>query len=254
MNQSNPSSFRIVTYNILLGGMGRLDPIYETFLYLNPDLVAMTECDDPDAVAYLANKLNLEYALAEAPNSPHHIAILSKHPIGQMINLAPSCPSLTHGALEAVIDTPNNPLHLIAAHLPYGLTAQHEQTRLEQLNQILNNTPNANTAILLGTLNAHAPYHNFDPANLPPDTTAPTTLPTDLINQITQSGHVDALHQILPNNTQHTFSTGYPALTPDYIFLPPNLAKNLTAAHIETGGFAPYCSDHYPVCCDIKLD
>ncbi|MHC4994668.1 MAG: endonuclease/exonuclease/phosphatase family protein [Planctomycetota bacterium] len=253
MNQASPTPYRVVTYNILLGGMGRLDPIYETFLYLNADLIAMTECDDPDAVAYLANKLGLEYALAEAAGSDHHVAVMSKAPIGQMINLSAITEGLTHGALEAVIDRPSGPLRVIAAHLPYGLSAEAESQRLAELERILGAAEAPDESLLLGTLNAAAPYHVFNASNLPPDTPCQAPLATAVVDRLTELGYVDGLRRGAPELDQPTYSTGYPALTPDYVFLPASLGDRVKAAHVETGGFAPYCSDHYAVCCDLDL-
>lgn len=75
--------FRIVTYNIEFGGVGRVDALYSVLAHVNADVVALTEADDPAVVATLAERLQLHHVWAEG-SGDRHIATLSRFPIEQM--------------------------------------------------------------------------------------------------------------------------------------------------------------------------
>ncbi|HID52384.1 MAG TPA: hypothetical protein EYP41_10140, partial [Anaerolineae bacterium] len=56
---------RIVTYNLEFGGRGREDAIYAVLSHLDADVVGLTEADDPDVAAELAQRLEMQYVWAE---------------------------------------------------------------------------------------------------------------------------------------------------------------------------------------------
>lgn len=260
MTAAGSNRLRIVSYNILDGGLGRLDPIYETLLYLDADVIGLVEADDPAGVAYLARKLGMEHVIAEANDSTHHVALLSRRPIERMINLAVRVPRMKKAAMEAVISAGAAPLRIIVAHLPAHF--QHEDDRMAELGPLLDAVEEGASTemptVMVGDFNASAPWHPIDHAALKPTRAARLaaiggTPRYDVVNEITRRGYVDALHQIHQGPTRHTFTTGYPANRVDYIWVSPDLSGRLLGGDVETGGFAPYCSDHYPIWTDIRI-
>ncbi|MEX2673236.1 MAG: endonuclease/exonuclease/phosphatase family protein [Phycisphaeraceae bacterium] len=253
---------RLVSYNILDGALGRYDPVYETLAYLDADVVAVCEADDPKGLAYIADKLSMEHLLAEANHSSHHVAVLTRLPVEQMINLGVKIPHLENAAMQVVLrPTPDAaPVRLIVAHLTAGLQAEAEQKRLAELDSILaflDAQPPMPT-LIAGDLNASAPYHPFDPDALPPHRRARLAdrdyqLDHTVIQRLLDAGYIDAHRQTHTDAPPpHTFTTGFPALKLDYIFISPDLSDRLVDADVETGGFAPYCSDHYPVWAQLR--
>lgn len=258
MNESAHRDIRLLSYNILNGGMGRLDPIYETLLYLDADVIALNEADETSA-AYLARKIGCEYALAEANcGGAYDVALLSRLPIERMVNLGVRFPRLGRTAMEAIVTVGGEPWRIIAAHLTSGLDADDEQRRLTEVEAVLTAIGEERyPTVLMGDLNASAAYHPFDPDAVTPRVRQRVAarggrVDHAVIDRLLESGLVDAYHQIHPRDARHTFSTGFPALRIDYILLDAALAPRLIDADIERGGFAPYCSDHYPIWATLR--
>lgn len=259
MPKSNPDHFRMVSYNILNGGVGRHEPIAETLRWLDGDVVSLIEADDPDFVSYLAHKLDYDHVLVHA-DTEHHVAMLSRLPIDRAVNLKSRCPALHRTALEAVLTIRDQPLRVIAIHLRAGITMEREAVRMRELDELIpvlleiDDLP----TVLMGDFNANAPYHHLDIASARPKTQARLAeqngeIPYDVIHRLTDLGFTDSYHAQHPTGSACTLSTGYPAQRVDYIWLDQSLAGLLVAADVETGGFTRYCSDHYPVWADLNL-
>lgn len=244
---------RIVAYNILCGGLGRLDPIAETLLHLNGDVTALIEANDPDAVAYLARRADAHHALSESPNGAFHVALMSRWPIVEMINLGLRRPELSRAALAAIVECPAGPLRVIVLHLLSGLGERLEAVRLAELRDILNHDAfDDMPTVLAGDLNANSPDHPVDvdaaePAVRQRLLSDPDTLRHEVVEHLQAEGWTDALVAVGPDPVPHTFSTGFPSTRLDYIFANPALRGALRNAGVERGGFTPYCSDHFPI-------
>lgn len=256
--QRDPALIRLVTWNILKGGLGRLDPIYETLDYLRPDLVGLCETSEHSA-SYLAGKLGMDYALAEARDEEHHVALLSRWPIQRMLNVGAAA-SVQRGALDATVHRHGQPLRAAVVHLSPGVGPHAERQRLDELDRILPfiDPAAAIPAAILGDFNADAPYHPTDPGAMSPWrrarlALAGDTLAHDVVDRMTGAGWTDAYRRAVTGPPRHTLTTGHPAQRVDYIWLDAALAPRVIAADVETGGFAPYASDHFPLWADLRM-
>ena len=266
MSAREAKNLRIVSYNILDGGLGRLDPIYETLLYLDADVVGLVEADDPAGVAYLARKLRMEHVMAESKNSSHHVALLSRRPIDRMINLTVRLPHMKKAALEATITFDDEALRFVVLHLPAHFEDEDARMReIVPLLDVLDEHAGADgqRTVMMGDFNASAPYHPLNMAALKPSRRARLetiggTPRHDVVNAVLERGYVDTYQRChaglpgVPASVKQTFTTGYPANRVDYIWVTPDLADRVAAADVETGGFAPYCSDHYPIWTELS--
>lgn len=250
---------KLVTYNILDGGLGRLDPIFETLLYLDADFVSLCEADDPRGAAYLADKLDAQLLLAESPTGDKHVAALTRLPVISMTNLGIAIPSLTRAAMQTIVNTASgHPLRIITMHLNAGQQPEDEQVRLAELAAILDYIAEPTMpTVLMGDLNACAPYHPIDTAAMAPHRRERLQarggqLDHDVINCLTADGWIDAYHRLHRDAPRQTFTTGFPALRLDYVFLSQDLVPALVDGDVETGGFAPYCSDHFPLWISLR--
>ena len=246
-------ALKIVSYNILDGGLGRLDPIYETLSYLDADIVGLCEADDPRGVRYLAEKLDMDFVTAEG-EAPRAVALLSRWPVRNMVNLSVRDATLDRGAMEAVVEVNGQPLRVAIVHLQAGQRREDEDRRLTQLDALFGAlNGQALATVLMGDFNAAAPYHPFDLHAASPKVQGrlaergASQPDHDAIRAIEKRGWLDAYHRLHPEQPRHTYTTGFPASRFDYIWVSADLADRLAEADVECGGFAPYCSDHYPI-------
>ena len=81
---------RIISYNILDGGVGRADPLAEVIEAQKPDVVALVEADDLSVLQRIAQRLDMDYVQAVGKDGKAS-AILSRHRIRDSVN---------HGAIR----------------------------------------------------------------------------------------------------------------------------------------------------------
>jgi len=248
---------RIATYNILDGGLGRLDPIAETLKVIDADVVAVIEANDVDGIAYIAGKLGYEYVVAESPTTRFHVAMLSRLPIVEAVNLGVRRRQLSRAALRATVGDGDEAMQWLVVHLDSGLGADVEANRVREMQWLLADLADDGLRrVIAGDLNTNAPYHPVDTDAATPDVQQrladdPTLIRHDLVDALVADGWVDAYARVHPGNPVHTFSTAYASTRLDYIFVDDALAGRVIDAGVETRGFAPYCSDHFPLWADL---
>src|SRR5437868_4503721 len=109
---------RIISYNILDGGVGRADPLAEVIEAQRPDVVGLVEADDLAVVERIANRLKMDYV--HAAGNSHAAALLSRYPIVESINHAPLQPKLSKCFVEAKLKTAQSEMIVAAIHLHAG--------------------------------------------------------------------------------------------------------------------------------------
>ena len=97
---------RVLAYNLCFGGADRVDAIHAVLAQVNADVVALTEADDQQVVATLAERLAMHHIWARG-SGDRHIATLSRFPVTdwQVYNTPP----LTQAVLETKIEMPHPP-------------------------------------------------------------------------------------------------------------------------------------------------
>jgi len=187
------------------------------------------------------------------------VALLGRLPIRRAVNLSVRCDALQRSACEAIVDIAGQSLRIIGLHLVSGITAQREQQRMDAVDAILagvdvDEMPTA----LLGDFNAHAPWHPLNVDAPTPDRqdqieAARAGVNAKLLPRLADAGWADVHHQQLGDAVPHTIETYAPCLRVDYVLANAALAERSTRAGVETRGFAPYVSDHFPVWADFTI-
>jgi hypothetical protein len=77
---------RIVSYNLMDGGVGRADPLAEVLLAQRADIIGLTEAGDLTVLRRLSTRLGMEFVCCHAPLGT--VAILSKHCLAGVVNTA----------------------------------------------------------------------------------------------------------------------------------------------------------------------
>ena len=74
---------RVLSYNILVGGTGRVNQLAQIIQSADPDVVGLVEATNPHVVEALAERLGMQYRMS---GSPRHsvdwqVTLLSRLPI-----------------------------------------------------------------------------------------------------------------------------------------------------------------------------
>ena len=240
---------RIVSYNILDGGVGRADPIAEVLLAQRPDVVGLVEADDPDMIARVAWRLGFDCVAAEGRNG-RTAALLTRGRILQSTNLVPLLDGdRPRSFLLATVELDGRDLDVAVIHLTSKASDEHEARREREIETILKATEPLRSAgrphVLMGDFNAVSPTWRVEPDALP-DKVRPhyeangNAIPRRAIRAMLDAGYVDA-HAA---DATPTFTTAQPGLRLDYIFAHGCAASS---AWVETDRLADFASDHRPV-------
>ena len=123
---------RLIAYNIMLGGVGRADPIAEVLLGRRPDVIGVHEASNGDVLRRMAKRLNMDFVVAETRGGP--VALFSRFAIVDSTNVA-ALIDATMPVLDATLDVAGRPMHVRVAHL----TSVEESDRMGQA--LINRVP-----------------------------------------------------------------------------------------------------------------
>lgn len=257
---------KLMAYNILEGGLGRIDPLAEVIRQSDADIVVCPEATDGEQFAKLAARLNMDQFRAENPRNPEGaVGLLVRRPLvlREAVNHAPLDKRLTRAALRATIDVPgaSTPLVVIGVHLHARETFADEAIRAAELPAVLDiAAPFAEAPHLLaGDFNAHHPDQPIDLATARKKTLERikgqgNIIPRDIVREILARGYVDT-HAATrpPADFGRTLTTAHPALRTDYIFAPRAFAHRVTSCEVMAHPLARFASDHFPVVATFTL-
>ncbi len=246
-------ALRILSYNILEGGEGRLPQLIRVIQSQRPDVVALLEACSRPHLEVLARALKMELVCGEANNGLDHVAWLSRLPIVRAKDHR--VPIFAKTLLEIEIVADGTPLILFATHLKAGRGQEKEQRRVAEVQAILDilQTRAGQPHLLMGDLNSLHPQDQPDTAAYL--TTEPAEKGDDLYDmqrrrallRLLSAGYVDCYRALYPTESGYTYKLPTPGLRLDYIFASPDLAQRLAVCEVVTGGEAETASDHYPI-------
>jgi exodeoxyribonuclease-3 len=248
---------RLVSYNILDGGVGRADPLAEVIAAQRPDIVVLVEADDLPVIGRIAGRLGMDFVSGEGKK--HGGAILSRFPILESINHSLLREELVDLLLEASVRDPQGQEWTLAAvHLHPRAGEEDEKIREKEVATILEiyeplrkaNKPH----VLAGDFNANSPIQEIDPARCKKRTREDFLanggkIPRRCVAALESAGYVDSLQAVhgAAAGRMGSFTTQSPGQRVDYIFTFGIPAKRITEAKIETDRLAEFASDHFPV-------
>jgi endonuclease/exonuclease/phosphatase family metal-dependent hydrolase len=250
---------RILSYNILDGGVGRADLLGQVIETQRPDVVGLVEAEDAQVVGALANRLGMDFIQAEGNKKGSAAALLSRLPIRHSINHAPSHPGITKSFLEAVVvDASGNEWPLGILHLHAHATEADEDIREREIAEVLEifrpHREAKRPHLLMGDFNANAPYQMIEPSLCKMSTRREWyqnggKLPRRVIARVLEAGYADSLRMLHPAmaETAGSFSTEFPGQRVDYVFTFGIDAARVKQARVVYDEPAKVASDHYPV-------
>jgi endonuclease/exonuclease/phosphatase family metal-dependent hydrolase len=109
-------TFRVMTYNILFGGVGRESLIRDVVSAVHPDVVVFTEVTSADSLDAIADVVGPHRAGGTGRSSREHPAIVSRWPILERHPLGP--PWAPHKWVEATLEPYGGPrVNIVGVHL-----------------------------------------------------------------------------------------------------------------------------------------
>lgn len=255
---------RIISYNILDGGLGRADPIAEVLLAQRPDIVGLVEADNAEVLDRIAWRLSFDYVAAEGREG-RTAALLTRGDIVESMNHAARLGEPgPRSFLEATIELAGVALPLAVIHTTAGANEKDESQRQREVAEVLRVFADARQSgvahVLLGDFNANSPVQMIERDRLPEMSKKAFddnggNLPRRVVQTILDAGYADAFAVARPEaaKAQGSFTTRQPGQRVDYVFTHGIDLARVVAGWIETDRLATFASDHYPVGVELRL-
>jgi endonuclease/exonuclease/phosphatase family metal-dependent hydrolase len=253
---------KLLSYNILDGGSGRVELLAKVIERQQPDVVGLVEAEDDSVVEQFAGRMDMDYV--HAPGNKKASALLTRLPIARTINHALLHPELEKSLLEATIVRPDGrELTVGVVHLHAGPYEADEQVRERELDVVLRifapHRAGKVPHLLCGDFNANAQHQRIDPAKCKPKTRAAWEVQGDLPRRVVQrlldAGYVDTLYAYdrEAGETGVTFTTKHPGQRVDYFFSHGVDVSQMRRAWIVNDAPAKDASDHFPVGLELAV-
>jgi exonuclease III len=258
VQRTSPLCF--LTYNILDGGRGREQELFEIIAAQKADVIILQEVAEHTFVTRLAARLNANYFIAES-NSERTLALLTLLTIRGASDFHPSM--LRHTCLQAALEyAPHQTLTVFGIHLAApAYTLLVELYRLRELGAIFRRiaaTP-AEKIIIAGDFNSIAPGDAPDFSHLPFSLRLSIFLQggymaRQVIGRMRARGFTDVYRALHPNGNGYTLPASQPNTRLDYFFVNNALHQNIhTCDVVSTPNALKHASDHLPVRMELHL-
>jgi len=247
-------TFRLLTYHILHGGIGRVDAIAKVIGACAPDLVLLQEATDVRTVERLAEATGMAEGRTFQKQS---LGFLSRRPVAFYQWIRPRISR--HAFVEVVPE--GERICVFGVHLAAVHAAWTERRRVLELRALLQSVERHRDRfhVLAGDFNTVAPGDEFElnrlPLRLRPLVWASGgRVRWRTIQTVIDAGYVDAFRAHHPNEPGLTLPTHAPHIRLDYVFVPQRQSDRLVACDVVSSDDAVGASDHFPVVADFQLD
>jgi endonuclease/exonuclease/phosphatase family metal-dependent hydrolase len=249
----------VATYNLELGGREQIEAIYTVLAHMQAAIVGLTEADDPQIVATLAERLGYHHVRA-AGSGDRHIAMLSRFPIvdWHIYNQPP----LTQAVLQVTVAVGNGRLTLYNIHfLPYLLLPYelHRWRAVGALLKLIRQQP-PGLHLILGDLNAIGPGDKVLQHLNPPRMQRTMRWQLGLVFKLAlprllRAGYSDCFRHLHPHEDGFTWYTREHRTTRyDYILADRVMIGRLLACRVVDEIEAiPQASDHFPLLAEFEM-
>jgi endonuclease/exonuclease/phosphatase family metal-dependent hydrolase len=245
--------FRLLTYNILHGGGGRIDAIAQVINSCAPDLVLLQEATNPANVERLAAATGMEDCRTFQRQSLGYLS-RKKVSFSQWIR-----PRISRHAFLEVVPA-GDELRVFGVHLSAVHAAWTERRRVLELHALLKSIDQHREGfhVLTGDFNTVAPGEEFDTGKLPFRLKPLIWLSGGsvrwrTIQTVLDEGYVDAFKLKHPNYPGLTLPTTNPHIRLDYVFVPHAHSTRVMACEVVRHPAAVNASDHFPVAADLHV-
>lgn len=248
------ASFKIVSYNIRFGGLGREELLTRVLQTLDADLIILQEATHPRVVEHLAEGLDMPTWAARKGFS---LGFLSRRTVREWRWHKIS--SLKHPVLEVDLE---RAFKVYGVHLRPHLFKWSERRRIGEVISFLDivyaDTP-GKPHLVVGDFNSIAPDDEAQISLMPTWIRALIRISggqilTEVIEKVIESGYTDGYRHLHTQHSGFTFPSLFPRLRLDYAFLSADLRERLTACRVITDHpDLRLASDHLPLVTILEI-
>ena len=245
-------ALRLLSYNILKGGLGREEPLAAVISSCDPDVVIFQEAYRPSVIQQLARTCGYDHW---ASSQGHSVAFMSRLAIAGHVWRRVRWAKRAYLEIVTSTDFRIYGVHLSAVHS--NLTEQRRGYELRALLRSIERHQHG-LHIVMGDFNTLAPGERLDMNKLPPRLRALAWVTGKSIRWITirlmlEAGYVDAYRKF-HGDEGHTFTTGDPHVRLDYGFVPEPFKGNLQRCEVvRDHPKLKSASDHFPLLTELTL-
>lgn len=228
-------TFRVMTYNILYGGVGRESLIRDVVEAIHPDIAVFTEVTSADSFKVIAEPVGPHRAEGAIRKNGQRAVIVSRWPVSKSRLLGP--PWAPRKWVEATIQpSAGPPVSVCGVHLvPQPLWPFEVSRRIEMRTLVEQLPPREGMPhIIAGDFNARMPGDRFlrDHAELwvRLECAVQGGWPRWALKGMVDAGYVDCYRTCHEREDGFTVPAWDPAIRLDYIFASPALRQSLKAA------------------------
>jgi endonuclease/exonuclease/phosphatase family metal-dependent hydrolase len=245
-------TFRLMTYNIMHGGWGRLAEISEVINSCAPDLVLLQEATSPSNVERIASATGMaEWQSFERQS----LAFISRRKVAFAKWIRPRISR--HAFIEVVPE--GEKLRLFGVHLSAVHAAWTEYRRVLELRALLRSVARHQDGfhVLGGDFNTVAPNETLDIDRLPLRLRPFVWLSGGrirwrTIQTVLDAGYLDVYRTQHPDDPGTTLPASNPHLRLDYMFVPQRDHDRLIRSDVVRHPQAALASDHLPVVAEFR--
>jgi endonuclease/exonuclease/phosphatase family metal-dependent hydrolase len=242
---------RILSYNILKGGIGREALIASVICAADADIVMLEEAHHSASLAAVAKAAGYPYFDTQRSRST---AFMSRIPVQHHWHSAP----LIHSPFLEVSPEGTN-IRIWGVHLTSLLSTLTEWIRAQEIRLLLQKVNPAVPHVMTGDFNTLAPGDVFDKTALPRHLRMILALsggdiPRNALKQLIDSGYTDAFRHLHPSENGWSLPAHQPNTRLDYAFVSSHLKNRLVNCQVlTTPEEVRQASDHLPVMVEIDV-
>jgi endonuclease/exonuclease/phosphatase family metal-dependent hydrolase len=247
-------SFKLLSYNIRFGGLGREQALTEVIRQVQPELVVFQEAIHPDVIERLADKTGLKFWAAR---KNHSIGYISRNEIAYHEWHYPA--GARHPFLEVV--PVGSEARIFGLHLSARFSKWDERRRAREIRALLAGIKRHQDGlhVLVGDFNTLAPGEILETRRMPAWIRAliwvsGRKLERETIQVMLDSGYLDGYRVLHKTDNGYTFPTWDPRVRLDYVFIPRSFGNRLLKCDVVTHGeVIRDASDHCPLLVEMEM-
>jgi exodeoxyribonuclease III len=249
-------SFRLLSYNIRFGGLGREQALAETIVAAAPDLVVFQEATHPEVIERIAEATRFPFWAARRN---HSIGFLSRQQVDYHEWHYPA--GARHSFLEII--PAGTKARIFGLHLSARFSKWDERRRAREIRSLLDGIKRHQDGfhVLVGDFNTLAPGEVLELDKMPAWIRAliwisGRKLQRETIQLMLDAGYGDGYRMLNPEVKGYTFPTWDPHVRLDYVFVPRTFANRLAVCDVicEPKERIQAASDHCPLVAELAMD